>query len=277
MENVVNCLSIVNVNFVCFWLILVCMLILLYICATKYDFDILKHTSKKNKIVISLIVFAVLFVTCINNNSDNFNAKAFEKEEVQDSDISLYGNNKVIIIGDSRMEYIATGTGYDIPNNFSFIALSGSKIDWFEEMASERLKKELDEREKNITYHVIFNMGVNDLNTNADVNDVASSYYNLYKKFAKDYPNVYFYLLSINPIDDNTINKNEKGQKRTNIKIDFTNRKMVSLLKSDNLSNMSYCDADHNIAFNTKDGLHYDYDTNQKIINYISNECVAYK
>lgn len=277
MENVVCCLNIINVNFVCFWLIIVCMLILLYICATKYNFGILDHVSKKNKIIISLIVFAILFITCINDTNDNFNAKAFEKEQVQDSGMSLYGNNKVIIVGDSRMEYIATGTGYEIPDNFSFIALSGSKIDWFCDMASERLKQELDNRKKNVTYHVVFNMGVNDLNTSTDFNTIASAYYNLYKKFAEDYPDVYFYLLSINPIDDKTINEHEKGQKRTNLKIDFTNRKMVSLLNDDNLSNMSYCDSDHHITFNTKDGLHYDRDTNQKIVDYISNECVVYK
>ena len=39
---------------------------------------------------------------------------------------------------------------------------------------------------------------------------------------------------------------------------------------------MYYCDAYHDLDFDTDDGLHYTRETNKKIIKYITDDCIKY-
>ena len=116
--------------------------------------------------------------------------------------------NKVIIIGDSRMEYINNrGKNIDIPINFNFIALGGTKINWFENEALIKLEEKLDNMDKNYKYHVVINMGVNDLNDKNEAVEHADEYFSLFYDLVSKYDDVNFYILSVNPINDKIINR----------------------------------------------------------------------
>lgn len=201
-----------------------------------------------------------------NPNRDLFNNK-----------IENIVHNKVIIVGDSRMAYLnERGKKISIPINFNFIAYSGTKISWLKNEAYLRLKEKLDNIDNNYHYSVVVNMGVNDLNDDIEPKTHASMYYDFYKFLALEYPNVDFYFLSVNPIDDNVINNYGVKQYRTTEKILEFNNIMYSNILDDNIKNLTYCDSYNNIDFGIPDGLHYDKNTDQKIINYIVNKCVKY-
>ncbi|MBR3199019.1 MAG: SGNH/GDSL hydrolase family protein [Bacilli bacterium] len=234
-------------------------------------------------VIVSLMFFVLVFLflyfgfyvgkiynekLVLNNNPnrDLFNNK-----------IENIVHNKVIIVGDSRMAYLnERGKKISIPINFNFIAYSGTKISWLKNEAYLRLKEKLDNIDNNYHYSVVVNMGVNDLNDDIEPKTHASMYYDFYKFLALEYPNVDFYFLSVNPIDDNVINNYGVKQYRTTEKILEFNNIMYSNILDDNIKNLTYCDSYNNIDFGIPDGLHYDKNTDQKIINYIVNKCVKY-
>lgn len=183
-------------------------------------------------------------------------------------------NSRVIIVGDSRMEFIEDDEEIVKPFNFEFVAKSGMTIEWFENTAMPKIKDILKNDDMN--NHVVVNMGVNDLN-NEDIvgDDIAKDYFNLYSQLAEDYPNVKFYILSVNPINEEKINEWENN-KRTSKKVRLFNDTIQNDLEKNDLNNMYYCDSYNAFKFKTKDGLHYTQDTNREIIDYIANKCVQY-
>ena len=186
-------------------------------------------------------------------------------------------SNKVIIIGDSRMEFLYNrGNSIKIPSNFSFIALGGTKINWFENDALKKLDLKLKNMDKNYQYHVVINMGVNDLNDLKKAKTHADNYFYLLDKLVFKYSNVDFYFLSVNPIDDRIINRIHIPQYRTTDKINDFNSEMIRLIDKENHSNLFYCNSYDSIDFGIPDGLHYDKDTDQRIVDYIVNDCVRY-
>lgn len=186
-------------------------------------------------------------------------------------------DNKIIVVGDSRMEFIENKKDkLNIPNNLSFIAKSGAKIDWLENYALGKLENKLNNIDENYNYHVVVNLGVNDLNSTSSVENIAGNYFNYYKNLALKYPNIKFYALAVNPVDEKTIDSKWYGNKRNNRKIRNFNAVMNSLIEKIDLNNLSICDSYHSLSFYLPDGLHYDTDTDQKIINYIANHCVNY-
>ena len=185
--------------------------------------------------------------------------------------------NKVIIIGDSRMEFLYDrGDSINIPTNFNFIALGGTKINWFENVALKKLTEKLDGMNKKYQYHVVINMGVNDLNDNVEAIKHADDYYLLFKKIVSKYNNVNFYILSVNPINDKIINRFFTPQYRTTSKIQSFNDETFTLIDESYFKNLFYCDSYNSIYFGIPDGLHYDRDTDQRIVDYIVNDCVRY-
>lgn len=192
------------------------------------------------------------------------------------AEIKKLGLNKVIIVGDSRMAYIERDKeNLDIPDNFIFDAKSGASVDWTKKTAIPKLKEILKANE-DYNCHVIFNMGVNDLNTDKLVKEIVDDYFEIYETIIKQYDNVEFYFLSVNPVDEVIINE-LWDNKRTNKKIESFNTHIIKYLDRSMLNNVSYCDSYHNLTFNLPDGLHYDNETNQKILEYIKNECIIYK
>ena len=185
--------------------------------------------------------------------------------------------NKVIIIGDSRMERLRDrGESIKIPSNFSFIVKGGSKIKWFEEKALNDLSDVLDKSDEKYKYHVVINMGVNDLEDYYDYLVYSNSYYILIRQIIKKYPNVNFYFLSVNPIIESILNEWQPWSFRTNDKIEKFNKSLDVKIKLNNFDNYYYCNSNENIDFNIPDGIHYDKNTDQLIVNYVVNSCLKY-
>lgn len=232
-------------------------------------------------VVFVIIIVLAIFYSNIGKKNDNirFKEELIKKNEIGKNliDKVLYKSvySKVIIVGDSRMELIEKDKkNLDIPVNYSFIALSGSKIDWLEKFAIKDLKKYLDNADSHYKYHVVFNMGVNDFEFCDNVYLKAKEYFNIYKNVALKYKNINFYLLSVNPVDEKKIFDSYRCVGRTDKKVRDFNNELKKLLARDTLKNIFYCDSYSNIKFDSPDGLHYDEKTNQNIINFISRKCL---
>ncbi len=284
-NSLLNPLSIMNISLfdrICISIIIICIIL----CLLIYNQHNLKRLStvKRNSIFAGSFIFVLAFLFLFTNPTEASSSVEEIKtissnglfETYQSNEISKLSPNKIIVVGDSRMEYIETNDDVEVPNNLEFIAKSGARFSWFDEEAREELIEALEE-DNNYVYHVVFNMGVNDINYSDNLNLIAKDYYMAYYELAKEYPNVYFYMLSINPIDEDLINEHFSTNTRTNAKIENVNSTMIKYMKENNLSNMAYCDSYHKVTFGTPDGLHYDTDTDQRIIDFIINDCIDYQ
>ena len=271
---------IISISHLCILIIILCGCLCLFI----YNQHNLKKLSKikRNSIFtlsfISLIFIFTLFIepiSAFSNEKVENGISIFETNEK--ANIAKIGLNKIIIVGDSRMEYMADNEDIKIPDNIEFIAKSGATTKWLKNVGMPLLEDKLEHKNDDYIYHVVFNMGVNDISYSDNTRLIGKNYYQEYSKFVKKYSDVNFYLLSINPIDETIINDNFKTNKRTTSKIETLNSYLVVSMKNDNFNNLHYCDSYHNVKFETPDGLHYDTKTDQKIIDYITNNCIDYK
>ena len=197
--------------------------------------------------------------------------KSFELEKVNNNHALI---DSIIVVGDSRMELIANKKHYtkELPLNMEFIAESGKTFYWFDSYAIPKLTTKLTD--KNKQYKVVINMGVNDIQFSDNLFLSAKEYSKSFVKLAHLYPNVKFYIMSANPINEKLINNYIEENVRTNKKIEKFNSDIFNHIKTSRLSNIKYCNAYNNINFKTRDGLHYTIKTNEKIIDYIVNDCI---
>ncbi len=219
-------------------------------------------------VIVGIVVISLVsFYTVIAKDeitTDNFKQIPTGEKKL----INHFYGNKVVIIGDSRMEWIDE-SAVNIPLKFKIIAKAGAKISWTVEKALPELEK-LINNDKNYIYHVVVNMGVNDLNSETSVQMLAKQYAEAYSEILDKYDNIRFYLLSVNPVDEEII---YKSNKRTNDKIEWFNYYLNHYLSS---YSVKYCDSYHHLDFQTPDGLHYDDQTTQKVLDYIGNSCIDY-
>ena len=267
-------------------LFVVLFFIALFILIQKNEFiDKFKNNNfKMLTIIFSFGIFVgffvFLFVWSLNMNefegcSTRYVANVYAKSENNMFKmIDNLKNSKIIIVGDSRMEFIKNDKEIVLPFNLEFVAKSGMRIDWLKKTAIPQVKKIL--KNKNYKYYIVVNMGVNDLNSDLKGKEIAEDYFEIYSKLANEYSDVKIYLMSVNPIIEKKLNKIEPLNKRTNKKIKLFNQTIQKELKVSNTENMYYCDAYNNLKFETDDGLHYTQNTNKKIINYIINDCVQF-
>lgn len=243
-----------------------------------------KHNFSKILIIVSSSLFVGFFVflfvwflsgssyegcSCEFKGSINFKTKT-ALQEITDT----LKTSKVIIVGDSRMSLIEDDEDIETPFNVEFIAKSGMKISWFEETALKEIDNTITD---NYQYHIVINMGVNDLNSDDyEGDDIAEEYFALYQELAEEYPDAKIYLLSVNPVDEDIINDNYSTNKRTNEKIELYNEQIQESIEEAGLDNIYYCDSYNTLTFETNDGLHYTQDTNRQIVSYILNNCVQY-
>ena len=119
-------------------------------------------------------------------------------------------------------------------------------------------------------------MGVNDIQYSKNVDKEINYYLEEYNKLSRQYPDVLFYLLSINPINDKKLNISQPYNVRTTEMVEYFNRRLDYNIKANKSKNITYCDSYHEIYFRTVDGIHYTNKTNQNVIDYISNDCLEY-
>ena len=233
----------------------------------------MNNIKKLNLINILMCLFvSVLSIFCynyfVNLKFQNYNL------EIKNNKIIF---NKIIIIGDSRMWAIDDRKEeFKIPSSIIFVARSGARINWLEEVGAPDLK-EILKRNDNYKYHVVFNLGVNDLDEDIVPEEIAKDYYDYYMNIIKSNQDVSFYFLSVNPVDENRIYKYFSiYNKRTNKKIVKFNNYFINRLNKESIINVDYCDSYHELEFYLPDGLHYDTDTNKKIVKYIIEKCINY-
>lgn len=266
----------------CF-ILLIC---ILYLVSDVFELDLFKNMKNifyNHKFLISVIIFLPLFsffTVIAKSESDdvdnNFNVPllSLSNNYTNINDISF---NKVVIVGDSRMEFIYDKKDeLDIPKNFIFDAKSGATIDWLIDVGEPRLRDILNNRDTNYKYHVVFNLGVNDLNDDILPKMIADDYLEIYKEVIEDYPDVNFYFLSVNPIDEDVIFDYFPG-KRSDEKIESFNAYFGKYVNEKEDNRVQYCDAYNHIDFGMPDGLHYDDETDQKILNFIARDCINYE
>lgn len=224
--------------------------------------------------VVSVIAFVV---SALPNDSQSTHLKEIPSRNFLQTEVKNIAYNKVVIVGDSRMENISFNEDdLNIPINFIFDAKGRATIDWFKETGIVKLKDILENKDRNYHYHVVINMGVNDIQYAYDIKDRVKEYFLLYKNLYLTYSEVDFYILSVNPVDDKILSK-DKNSRRTNKRIEEFNGYVSDSVMNSDANNIYYCNSYDKIDFNLPDGLHYDDETNQKIIEYITNRCVNYK
>lgn len=227
-------------------------------------------------ILLLVLIFNIEFVS---SKSSDVEEKILENNNFSNKNIIIDNlekmeNSEIIIIGDSRFEHIVKDrNSYEIPQNFIFIAKSAMEVNWFVDEASKKLRYILDSNDDK-KYHVVINMGVNDIQYYKNYDESINSYLNEYADLISDYPDVEFYLLSINPIVESKLIKVQPDNVRTSDDIRYFNNRLVHFSVKERIS---YCDAINKIDFETNDGIHYTKKTNQDIINFILNDCVIIK
>lgn len=236
--------------------------------------------------VIIFVFFMFLPSTIINNKKINkyqWTAPQIiqlqnQKYEIRKSiKLENITKNKVIIVGDSRMELIENSKDkIKIPINFEFIAKSGASNYWFNEIAFPKILDKLNHKDTRYKYHVIINMGVNDIQYSKNFNREINLYLEKYNKLLMEYSDVQFYLLSINPINEKKLKLYQPNNVRTTKMIEFFNKKLKNNVKTNKFNNIIYCNSYDSIYFKTDDGIHYTDETNQEIIDYISKKCLTY-
>lgn len=268
-----------NDYIMCLILFLLLIFMIIYTFELKtYIFDYLK-LYRNNILLVGILLISTFSILTVMAKPEGESLALEPFKQIQslafNETVKNISFNKVVIVGDSRMEFIYNKKDeLDIPSNFIFDAKSGAMIEWLLEIGKPKLEDILDNRDNKYTYHVVFNLGVNDLNSSTKPEVLADDYFDVYEELVRKYSNVKFYFLSVNPIDEEAINK---GNKRTNEKIELFNTEIHQRMSELNKTNVNYCDSYNRLDFNLPDGLHYDNETDQKIIDYIARDCVQFK
>ncbi len=240
--------------------------------------------QKSVVVIISILLVGFLFflfawllnTSSFNGCSCKYNENImYNLEETIKTTFDSLENNRVMIIGDSRMEYIAIDDKIVKPFNVDFISKGGASLEWFEDEAMKDAYNLLD-NDDYLTYNIVVNMGVNDIQYTDDYLESADKYFNNYLKLAEYSSKIKLYIMSVNPIIEKKLNKSQPQNVRTNKKIEKFNKVLVKDISKADKDNIYYCDANRNLRFGTDDGLHYTRNTNKEILNYIINDCVKF-
>ena len=139
-----------------------------------------------------------------------------------------------------------------------YVAMSKQGYLWFRSTGIGQLQNYLTQNPK---AKVILNFGVNDL-----VN--CSKYISFYQQLFQMYPMARFYVVSVNPVDDEGYPYLIDHGKSTE-EIEAFNRQMKAAFPTRYIDTYSHLMTN---GFETVDGVHYSDKTYQDIYNYIKNK-----
>lgn len=151
-----------------------------------------------------------------------------------------------VFVGDSR----TLGMKDAVADNCTYIGAEGEGYEWF---SSDGILALSDVLGSNPSQTVILNLGVNDPEN-------INIYIDLYKKLISDYPSASFYMLSVNPLDDNS------DFNTTNDMVQLFNATMKSSFPDQYLDCYTFL---VNSGYETVDGLHYTDATYQTIHRFV--------
>lgn len=174
-------------------------------------------------------------------------ASVYTKEEIE---------QLLVYVGDSRTNGMKSALNN---SNISYIAKDGEGYNWLVNTAEEELDDVINGENKKF---VVFNFGVNDFATDR--------YINKYNSIISKYPNISFFFLSINPVDEEK--EQEYNYSVTNTQIEEFNSKFESTFGEKYIN--SYSDIKND--FVTTDGLHYNADTYTKIHSIVINYIISH-
>ena len=255
-----------------FCIYVICLLVFVIFLQFKHNF--IKTKIWKYRNIVNVFTFVTFLAFAFGSTWHYFKHDDYQFCMSEYTDVHI--DNKVVIAGDSRMELIEQDDNIVVPYNVSFIAKSGAAIEWFTDEALPKLEDIIQNKNDKFKYSLVVNMGVNDLQWTGSVKNTADNYFYYYSELAKLDKDVNIYILSVNPIKDDLLNKNSPDNKRTNEKVEEFNDKMYSDFKENKTNNMYYCDSYDAIDFVTKDGIHYTEKTNKQIVNYLLNRCIRF-
>lgn len=159
----------------------------------------------------------------------------------------------ILWVGDSRTAGMRNALAtLGITDSCTFIAKDGEGFRWFKESALPELNAALSHNPDTI---VVSNMGVNDL---ADLDAYISLYYELFDQ----YPDTRFYILSVNPADEDCTMVSNRD-------IETFNAGMYAEFPSRYLDCYNYL---KQTGYETVDGLHYTEETYQKIHDFATSK-----
>lgn len=160
-------------------------------------------------------------------------SEIFGSEDYQEKE------HRFLFVGDSRTLGMQNAVNESDPSDScTYIAKEGVGYDWFYPDGLDLLKASLNQ-DPNQT--VILNLGVNDLES-------IYQYLNTYAALFSEYPQTSFYIMSVNPVDE------EKMKDITNEQIQDFNYQMMVAFPTRFLDCYSYLLSED---FATVDGLHY--------------------
>ena len=228
----------------------------------------MKNLKISKKILCTFGVVIVLFIVAVGScvyALSNANQKMEEFYSHPYQAISLGGElmtnletsakemASILWVGDSRTAGMRNALAtLGITDSCTFIAKDGEGFRWFKESALPELNAALSQNPDTI---VVSNMGVNDL---ADLDAYISLYYELFDQ----YPDTRFYILSVNPADEDCTMVSNRD-------IETFNAGMYAEFPSRYLDCYNYL---KQTGYETVDGLHYTEETYQKIHDFATSK-----
>lgn len=189
-------------------------------------------------------------IMVVNQWKDGYYLGSDGKRQTGDYDDAIY-----IFCGDSRT--VLMGQAINNPAD-AYVAKSKQGYLWFRSTGFGELQNYLT---KNPKAKVILNFGVNDL-----VN--CSKYISFYQELFQMYPMARFYIVSVNPVDDENYPYLIDHGKSTE-EIEAFNRQMKAAFPTRYIDTYTYLQQN---GFETEDGVHYSTKTYQDIYNYIKQK-----
>lgn len=166
-------------------------------------------------------------------------------------------NGDYIFVGDSRMVGMKAAKS---SSNVKYIAKVSQGYDWLNKTAGVTLGYYL---KTNPNVKVVLALGVNDLGN-------IKSYISYYRKLIKKYPKTEFYMLSVNPVEENVSPYGTRGYVK-NSSIKAFNKQLKSAFSSRYIDSYNYMWKKEN-GYKTTDGLHYTAKVYQDLYNFITNK-----
>ncbi len=173
--------------------------------------------------------------------------------------------HRIIFVGDSRtlgMRDALRRT--DRADNDVFVGRVGEGVRWFREDGMDEMSQAIA---ANPDLPVVLNLGVNDPK---EIDDYIVTYWDC----VREHPDTKFYILSVNPLDEEFLIDSETAEEEVldtvnNLNVAKLNIRLKEEFEDRYLDSASFLKAD---GFETVDGLHYTAETYLKIHDFVVDQ-----
>lgn len=192
-----------------------------------------------------------------NSNIDNNNSGGLTQEEKAKA--------YIIWVGDSRTNGMCSAVAINDgkANNEVCIAKDGAGIYWLKNTTTKAKIYSALNLKPNA--YVIINLGVNGITglSKSSIENLVSSYVDIYKEFMDKYPNAHFIITSVGLVDEGKEASYDE-YKVSNINVNDFNTAMANALQG---IKIDFCNTNSTVGNyeTSKDGLHYTNDTYKKV------------